>query len=140
MNKLKKSLIFFLICGMIVCMLVNRGWFSNADNYFVNEKIPLKFKAMDQKKLDRLGVEFGIEVVDVDEKRAPRRYPRKGYVVQMVENDTVRNMDEFRSCVMSLIESDVSEFYFMGVYPDDKVYKHVYTIRLKNRFPNIRPF
>ena len=126
----------FLICGGSVCM-GSCSWFPNGDNCFEHEKIPLKFKSMSAERLDKAGVDFGIEVVEVDEKKAPRRYPRKGYIVQLVERDTVRNMEEFKARVIKLIESEADYFYLTGVYPDDKGHIYVYTIRLKSLKPNV---
>ena len=125
-----------LICGGAVCM-GSCSWFQDGDNYFEHEKIPLKFKYMSPERLDKSGVDFGIEVVEVDEKKAPRRYPRKGYIVQLVERDTVRNMEEFKTRVINLIESEADYFYLTGVYPNDKEHIHVYMIRLKSLKPNV---
>lgn len=82
------------------------------------------FKAIDEETANRLGISYGVEVVDVD--KAGKFHQAgigKGFVILAINNNRVTNKDDVERIVTDVIKHAADKVLFIkGIYPNGRVH------------------
>ena len=89
----------------------------------VQEILGAKFKEVDKKVSESLGLSYGIQVESVSKGKFQSNGIRTGYVILKVNNQSVRSVEDVQRAIDFALNKDEKEkaLFLTGVYPNGKV-------------------
>lgn len=78
------------------------------------------FREVTDAQKQQLGINYGLEVIKVDNGRMKEAGISRGFIIQKVNNESVKTIDELQSIVKESSTSKEPVLYIQGLYPTGK--------------------
>lgn len=89
-----------------------------------------QFKAISDQQKEQLNIGYGVEVIKVDGGRLKEVGVPKGFVIQKINNQTVKSIDDLQKIVQDAGSAKEPVLYIQGIYPTGK--KGYFAVPLQN--------
>ena len=78
------------------------------------------FRAITDKQKQELGISYGLEVIKVDNGRLQQAGISKGFIIQRVNDESMKSIDDLQKEVRKASTSKEPVLYIQGIYPTGK--------------------